>query len=84
MWKRKVVLRGVSGFSFFPFFSDNDFCRGFAIIDDSFFHFSENPSDQERVMLIVDLWHPGISSEERTLMEEKLRESVENETPLTK
>jgi tetratricopeptide (TPR) repeat protein len=35
------------------------------IFDDTIEHEAMNPSDQLRVILIVDLWHPDLSAEER-------------------
>ncbi len=47
---------------------------GFAIIDDSFCHSAGNPSEEDRIVLVIDLWHPGITKEERMHMEMKLKE----------
>lgn len=35
------------------------------VFDDSFVHEANNPSDQPRIVLIVDVWHPDLSTEER-------------------
>jgi aspartate beta-hydroxylase len=39
------------------------------VFDDSFEHEAWNHSDGERIVLIVDLWHPGLSATEATLLE---------------
>lgn len=39
------------------------------VFDDSFEHEAVNNSDQPRVVLIVDIWHPDLSDEEVRLME---------------
>ncbi len=39
---------------------------GYALMDDSFLHWAENDSeDLCRVLLVIDVWHPGVSEEER-------------------
>jgi aspartate beta-hydroxylase len=38
------------------------------VFDDSFTHSVWNSSDQERVVLIVDVWHPDLGGEERDLL----------------
>ena len=35
------------------------------VFDDTIEHEASNPSDQLRVVLILDLWHPGLSPVER-------------------
>lgn len=48
---------------------ERDYSAGYEIIDDSYSHHAKNGDECEesesRIMLIIDLWHPGISSEER-------------------
>jgi aspartyl/asparaginyl beta-hydroxylase (cupin superfamily) len=39
------------------------------VFDDSFEHEAWNHTDDERIVLIVDLWHPGLSAIETTLLE---------------
>lgn len=48
--------------------------HGYAIIDDSYAHWAENPQleGESRIMLVVDIWHPGITPEERIAMESLL------------
>ena len=38
-------------------------------IDDAFVHDAWNDSDRERVVFIVDLWHPDLSDDEVALLE---------------
>ncbi len=41
--------------------------EGYAIIDDSYLHWAENGAqDACRMVLVVDVWHPGVTEEERT------------------
>ena len=40
------------------------------IFDDSFKHEARNDSDQVRVVLIVEVWHPDLKEEERAAIEE--------------
>jgi hypothetical protein len=37
----------------------------FLVFDDSFIHTAANHSDRDRTVLIFDIWHPGLSEEER-------------------
>jgi aspartyl/asparaginyl beta-hydroxylase (cupin superfamily) len=37
------------------------------LFDDSFEHDAHNDTDAPRLVLIVDLWHPGIGSDEARL-----------------
>jgi aspartyl/asparaginyl beta-hydroxylase (cupin superfamily) len=39
------------------------------VFDDSLLHEAWNHTDQERVVLIVDLWHPGLSDTEVMLLQ---------------
>ena len=39
------------------------------VFDDAFVHDAWNDSDRERVVLIVDLWHPDLSDDEVALLE---------------
>jgi Aspartyl/Asparaginyl beta-hydroxylase len=39
------------------------------VFDDYFEHEAWNHTDEERIVLIVDLWHPGLSDTEVTLLE---------------
>jgi hypothetical protein len=39
------------------------------VFDDSFVHEAWNHTESDRVVLIVDLWHPGLSDDEVTLLE---------------
>ncbi|HZO77347.1 MAG TPA: aspartyl/asparaginyl beta-hydroxylase domain-containing protein [Solirubrobacteraceae bacterium] len=39
------------------------------VFDDRFEHEAWNHSDQDRIVLIVDVWHPGLSSTEVSLLE---------------
>ena len=42
------------------------YADGYAIIDDAYLHWAENASPElERIMLIVDIWHPGVVPGER-------------------
>ena len=36
------------------------------VFDDTIEHEAMNPSDQPRIVLIIDVWHPGLSPAERT------------------
>ena len=35
------------------------------VFDDSFLHEAKNESDQQRIVLIFDIWHPDLSNEEK-------------------
>lgn len=55
--------------------------RGTAwVFDDSIEHEANNPSDQLRVILIVDVWHPGLSAAEqagvRAMLEAEAHDSA--------
>jgi aspartyl/asparaginyl beta-hydroxylase (cupin superfamily) len=39
------------------------------VFDDSFEHEAWNHTEQDRIVLIVDLWHPGLSGTEVRLLE---------------
>lgn len=53
--------------------------RGKAFVfDDTIEHEAANPSDDLRVVLIVDLWHPGLSETEREAVRLLLEASVED------
>jgi aspartyl/asparaginyl beta-hydroxylase (cupin superfamily) len=39
------------------------------VFDDYFEHEAWNRTDEDRLVLIVDLWHPGLSATEVTLLE---------------
>jgi aspartyl/asparaginyl beta-hydroxylase (cupin superfamily) len=39
------------------------------VFDDCFEHEAWNHTDEDRLVLIVDLWHPGLSPTEMTLLE---------------
>ncbi|ELU10550.1 hypothetical protein CAPTEDRAFT_44878, partial [Capitella teleta] len=39
------------------------------LFDDSFLHCAENKSDEERAVLMLDLWHPYLSQPERSALE---------------
>ena len=40
------------------------------VFDDHFEHEAWNHTDQDRIVLIVDVWHPGLSAEEVRLLED--------------
>jgi len=46
---------------------------GYAIIDDAYVHSAQNESNSRRIMLIVDVWHPEVTLEERVAMEEAIK-----------
>lgn len=46
------------------------------IFDDSFIHYVENNSDEERMILILDVWHPDFSSIEISLLEYMMAEHI--------
>lgn len=39
--------------------------EGYAIIDDSYLHAASNHGAHVRIMLVIDLWHPNVSTSER-------------------
>jgi aspartyl/asparaginyl beta-hydroxylase (cupin superfamily) len=47
------------------------------VFDDSFIHHVENRSDRERIVLIVDVWHPDLSAVEVRLLEYLLQHIVQ-------
>jgi aspartyl/asparaginyl beta-hydroxylase (cupin superfamily) len=38
------------------------------LFDDSFEHEVVNPTNEERVVLLVDIWHPDLNEKERELI----------------
>ena len=53
--------------------------RGKAFVfDDTIEHEAANPSDELRVVLIIDIWHPGLSETERNAARILLEASVED------
>jgi aspartyl/asparaginyl beta-hydroxylase (cupin superfamily) len=48
---------------------------GYAIIDDSYRHFAENNGEHVRVVLVLDIWHPGVELSEQLAITELLRQS---------
>jgi len=53
--------------------------RGKAFVfDDTIEHEAANPSDELRVVLIIDIWHPGLSETERSAVRILLEASVED------
>lgn len=49
------------------------------VIDDSFWHEVWNESDQRRVVLVVDVWHPDLSDDEVALLAGLQRYGIANE-----
>lgn len=39
--------------------------KGYEIIDDAYLHWAENGGQEERVMLVLDVWHPNLTESER-------------------
>ncbi len=44
--------------------------------DDSFLHFVQNDSDQERMVLILDIWHPDLTTNEVNLLQYVMSEHI--------
>ncbi len=51
------------------------------VFDDSFVHEADNPTDRERIVLIVDVWHPDLTPAERTQLGRAIRAHLEQRTP---
>lgn len=47
------------------------------IFDDSFLHYVENNSECERVVLILDVWHPDLTEVEISLLTDMMKKHVE-------
>lgn len=47
------------------------------IFDDSFLHYVENNSEHERVILILDTWHPDFNAEEIKLLEYMMQHQID-------
>lgn len=52
---------------------ESDYKLGYAVIDDSYLHWAENGSESERIVLVLDCWHPNVTSEERKKILELLK-----------
>ena len=39
------------------------------VFDDAYEHEAWNHTESDRIVLIVDVWHPGLSTDEMTLLE---------------
>ena len=49
----------------------SDYEEGYALVDDSFLHWACNDSaDLCRAMLVLDVWHPGVTAREREELSE--------------
>lgn len=51
------------------------------VFDDSFVHEADNPSGSERIVLIVDVWHPDLTRAERALLSRGIRARLERDAP---
>jgi hypothetical protein len=48
--------------------------EGYALMDDSYLHWAEHGGEHAvRAMLVVDVWHPGVTGEERRELGEAMR-----------
>lgn len=51
------------------------------VFDDSFVHEADNPSGNDRIVLLVDVWHPDLTAAERSELSRGLRARLERGTP---
>ena len=51
------------------------------VFDDSFVHEANNPSEEDRIVLIVDVWHPDLSRAERAELQRGLGAYVQRKAP---
>ncbi len=52
------------------------------VFDDSFVHEAENASDRARVVLIVDVWHPDLTADERATLTAFFERTAHGARPL--
>lgn len=57
---------------------ESEYPDGYAIIDDAYRHFAENNGSALRIMLVLDIWHPGVDAGERDAITELLKMSSES------